>query len=369
MYGSILTDIINIIGSVWLQTSNQLHSFVWQLWGHSLELRVLDENAPHDASCVIQIIAEALERVNGLCSKRNQSFPSKLLVIGDNTVRELKNSHCLQYLANLIGRRKMRLCVMMMLRKSHTHCRLDQLFGIISRRVANTDKIHSADDTVNVLNQEMNRPGFRAFVGSSTEVSASRLNVTYNWRDQYRGQGVSVSGGLLVDSTANHCFVLMQHKGGRKHLGGKLHSGCLFPNITYSRWLFVSHVMKNCKNSLFSNEVMSPWDLPEQLQAAVNYGSWRGDINPGNTICLVKRYIADGDLSQPPLLVLPASRVEAVPLVPRVKHLAQLAQWNNELFELWKPLSWNLGSKQLVNFVWYLWWPHAQAWKQSLGCL
>ena len=55
-----------------------------------MELRVLDENAPHDASCVIQIIAEALERVNGLCSKRNQSFPSKLLVIGDNTVRELK---------------------------------------------------------------------------------------------------------------------------------------------------------------------------------------------------------------------------------------------------------------------------------------
>ena len=51
-------------------------------------------------------------------------------------------------------------------------------------------------------------------------------------------------------------------------------------------------------------------------------GSWRGEQNPGNVITLVKRYISDGELSQKPLLVLPASRVQKLSdLVPTEKSL------------------------------------------------
>lgn len=53
---------------------------------------------------------------------------------------------------------------------------------------------------------------------------------------------------------------------------------------------------------------------------SVDYGSWRGAIDDGNVVCLVKRYIADGSLGQRPLLVLPANRVQSVAtLVPRVR--------------------------------------------------
>lgn len=175
----------------------------------------MDEATKHDSNCIVQIVAEGLEKLATICQRRNQPMPSKLVLISDNTVREVKNSHCMAYLQNLCGLRKMRLCAMLFLRKSHTHCRLDQCFGILARRVANTDQILDATDTCNLLQKELERPGFRAWVGSTTEVSVSKLDATLNWRDHFRCQGASVSGGLLVDATANHVFVMMQQKGPR----------------------------------------------------------------------------------------------------------------------------------------------------------
>ena len=176
-------------------------------------MRVLDESTRHDSSSVLQIIAETLEQVSLICRRRNTSMPTKLLLIGDNCVRELKNTFTAQYLSNLIARRKMRLTGMLFLRKSHTHCKLDQIFGVLSRRVACTDSILDADSTCDVLRAELSRPGFRAWLGATTELNVSKLNAAFNWRDHFAPQGASVSGGLLLDSTANHCFLFMQQKG------------------------------------------------------------------------------------------------------------------------------------------------------------
>lgn len=159
------------------------------------------------------MIAECLEKIKRICAERNRYMPTKLVIISDNTVREAKNNTTMYYLTHLLARRKMRLCVLMMLRKSHTHCRLDQVFGVLARRVANCDRILDADDTCKVLNEEMSRPGFRAWIGSTCGAHASRLYATLNWRDHFSCQGASLSGGLLVDSTANHCFIFMQYKG------------------------------------------------------------------------------------------------------------------------------------------------------------
>ena len=51
-----------------------------------------------------------------------------------------------------------------------------------------------------------------------------------------------------------------------------------------------------------------PWDLPEILANNVDAGSYRGAPQPGDVICLVKRFISSGQLSQSPLLVLPQNR-------------------------------------------------------------
>lgn len=267
------------------------------------------------------MVAETLEKISQICRKRNQSMPSKLVLISDNTVREVKNSHCMSYLAHLVARRKMRLCAMLMLRKSHTHCRLDQVFGVLARRIANTDRILNADDTCDVLNQEIRRPGFRAWIGSTCEANASKLDGCLNWRDHFTPQGVSLSGRLLVDATSNHSFVFLQHKGSGFKLKVLFFLGLV--------WFFGDQQSRfeinGGLNALAFGRVitMHPWDLPEQLQNAVDYGSWRGDINPGNVVCLAKRYIADGGLTQQPLLVLPSSRVQCVPsMFPTVKYPA-----------------------------------------------
>lgn len=128
-------------------------------------------------------------------------------------MRELKNQHNIKYLSQLLARRKLRLAGLYFLRKSHTHDRLDQIWGLISRRVARTDSLLNASDVVQCLQQELVRPGVRGWLGSTTEVHVEKLDVVRNWRDSWRAMGISLEGGFLVDSTANHVFVLMNRKG------------------------------------------------------------------------------------------------------------------------------------------------------------
>ena len=62
-------------------------------------------------------------------------------------------------------------------------------------------------------------------------------------------------------------------------------------------------------------------DLPDALAHSVDNGSWRGAPHHEDIICLVKRHVCDGQLSQSPLLVLPEARVFRVQLKPDAKNL------------------------------------------------
>lgn len=77
-------------------------------FGYSLNIAVLDEVQKHDSSCVLELIAQTLETVNGICIEQGTSMPHTLLVLGDNTVRELKNQYCLNYFQQLVAKYKMR---------------------------------------------------------------------------------------------------------------------------------------------------------------------------------------------------------------------------------------------------------------------
>lgn len=107
----------------------------------------MDEQFPHDSSCVAELIAQGIERVAKICERRGVRMPRKLVILGDNCVRELKNQFNLLYAASLTAHRKMRCSAIMFLRKSHTHDRIDQVWGIIARRISNQDRLLSADVT------------------------------------------------------------------------------------------------------------------------------------------------------------------------------------------------------------------------------
>ena len=173
----------------------------------------MDEPTRHDSTAVVEIIAQGLERVASICHKRALNMPSKAIIFGDNTVRELKNQHCFSYMMNIVAQRKMRLFGAFFLRKSHTHDRIDQLWGVLARRISNCDSILHAEDTIKIVKDELSRPGVRAWLGSTTELHVEKLDACRDWKAMWKPQGISLKGGLLEDVSANHVFLFLQKKG------------------------------------------------------------------------------------------------------------------------------------------------------------
>jgi hypothetical protein len=99
------------------------------------------------------------------------------------------------------------------------------------------------------------------------------IEVYHAWRDAFDKIGVKVEGGLLEDASSNHFFMAVQLQ-----------------------------------------------DLPGPRQAQVERGSKRGDVRNDDVICLIKKYIKDDELSQPPLLVMTEAEGSCIPNLPEAKH-------------------------------------------------
>lgn len=72
-------------------------------FGHTFQLAILEENTVHGSSMVQEVLMRTLETVMKQCKDCHQPPPNTLVVVGDNTVKELKNSVCLSYLASLVN--------------------------------------------------------------------------------------------------------------------------------------------------------------------------------------------------------------------------------------------------------------------------
>eukprot|EP00435_Cladocopium_sp_Y103_P029075 s204_g7.t1 len=199
-----------LFGSVAVSLSCRI---LWHDLGYTLDLHIMDESLKHDGSCINEVIARGIERVFELSERRGSRMPSKLIICGDNTVRELKNQINLAYVASLIGHRKLSLACLLFLRKSHTHDRIDQVWGVLARRIANTDTLMDPHDTGCCIQAELSRPGFRSFLGGSTTLNVKKLDSVRDWKSHWQSLGVSLGGGLLEDSTGNHFFLMLRRKG------------------------------------------------------------------------------------------------------------------------------------------------------------
>lgn len=140
-------------------------------------------------------------------------MPQTILIGSDNTVREAKNSYLLSYLANLTQRGLAKCAGLLNLRKSHTHDAVDQLWGVLARRVGNSDSFQTPEGVKNILLAELGRPGLKSWIGLQCEVSVSKLNAVHAWKTHFEAEQVGLSGGLKDDASANHCFLMMQRRG------------------------------------------------------------------------------------------------------------------------------------------------------------
>ena len=57
---------------------------------------------------VLEVIAMCVEDAIETLQRRGMPQPETLVLVGDNTVKELKNSTCLLHLANLVNHHKLR---------------------------------------------------------------------------------------------------------------------------------------------------------------------------------------------------------------------------------------------------------------------
>jgi hypothetical protein len=158
----------------------------------------------------------------------------------DNTVRENRNQWMMLYMAALC-RRHFNLTSLAFLRKSHTHDRpgaqavepalglrqttcsqlaptchravADQLWGILARRLATETSLLHPDDAIRCIKHTLNLPTVRAWLGKNTITEVSKMDAVHDWRNHLPLFMVGLEGGMLVDATSNHLFVMMRRRG------------------------------------------------------------------------------------------------------------------------------------------------------------
>jgi hypothetical protein len=97
---------------------------------------------------------------------------------------------------------------------------LDQLFGILCRALQLRDTIQTPEDICCCIEEVLAKPGLVPFLGSRTKAKATLANVVMDWKALLgdtvnQGLKISMSGGLLVDATANHSFTFLSRIGHR----------------------------------------------------------------------------------------------------------------------------------------------------------
>lgn len=178
--------------------------------GWCLDICVLDESLKHDSCCICEIISSTLEKVHAIATATSRPMPTTVLLASDNCVRESKNSHVLSYLVNLCAHYKVRCSGLINLRKSHTHDVIDQLWGVLARRIARCDKLLSPQSVISVLEAELERPGLKGWIGTSTLVRVYKLDCVRPWNRHYNEQRVGLREGsdpmILLTTYSSTCF-------------------------------------------------------------------------------------------------------------------------------------------------------------------
>lgn len=84
-------------------------------FGHVLRVAILEERTFHGSSMVRELLSLVLEDVMLECERTGRPRPHTCVVVGDNTVKELKNSTNLIYAAQLVQNNCLRLLGLTML--------------------------------------------------------------------------------------------------------------------------------------------------------------------------------------------------------------------------------------------------------------
>ena len=230
---------------------------------------ICDEDVTHGASAFCDMITRIVDKVEEVCRRSGVRFPEHLVVQTDNTVAQAKNSEGNCFLAYLVSQHKFHTANMFHLIVGHTHEDIDQLFAVVLTLVLRRIKFQTKEELATKLLDSM------------------RLRIERK-------------GEELVVEILDH---MRDFKSWMAPLKIELHNA------------FGNRADIECPHS-FSYKMRR--DLTFSEKAMMLPGSRHYQGEDCDVFCCVKTYMHDSRLQQPPLCVLPASRVRGsgVPASP-----------------------------------------------------
>ena len=114
-----------------------------------------DERLHHGASAHLEILFRCLDKVMSMAAEAGCDFPQHLHIQADNTTAAIKNQFVTQAAAYLTGSGRFLTVTCGFLVEGHTHEDLDRLFAYVNEKVIRSKKVETPDDFRSALQQEL----------------------------------------------------------------------------------------------------------------------------------------------------------------------------------------------------------------------
>ena len=228
--------------------------------GYGTFFYIADDNLTHGASAFCDVLERVIEVVWVMCRGSGVQFPAHLVVQSDNTVAQAKKSLVNVFLAYLVSKYKFQTTSLFYLIVGHTHEDIDQLFGIVLSLVLRKIKFQEKHELMHALIRLMK---------IKIEAKGEKLYVEVLAHIRAFDSWLMPFGVELYNAFGTRQGIESPH------------------SFTYKLRRDLTH----------SEQRMIP-------ARARGYDGEEGDV-----FACVKTYMHDTGLQQPPLMVLPASRV------------------------------------------------------------
>lgn len=236
-------------------TAALAHGYCGSVW-------LADEALPHGASSCMEVVSQTIEKVYQRCQRDNLLFPSHLVLQSDNTTSQCKNNDFNVWLSTLVARYHFRTCDLHFLTEGHTHEDIDQLFAVILELVLRKHYWETPEELAKMIADVMSEK----FAERDEEFFCQVLQGVRDFGSTLRPLAVQLSGAFKA----------------RKDSKGDV--------------LWTPHAFSYKRRA----------DLLVEEKKALPPSTSQG--SPDDIFCMVKSYMHDHALQQPPVLVLPADR-------------------------------------------------------------
>jgi hypothetical protein len=232
--------------------------------GSGLYIFVADEDMVVGSDWICEVTMRSLDLAFRRFQERNQAWPDHLICQADNTCREAKNGIFSKLLMSLVSAKLFTACTMQFLQVGHTHEDVDAVFGLLSRALREAPEALQTPQQVCQLLQATLEP---VFARRGEEVKVMYVTACRPW-GQMLPREVKLAGAFMTREVA----------------GERVEAPHSFTFLT--------------RRSLASHVQMEVEDSRKGAHAQAS------DLD---VVVLVKQLMSDEALSQPPLVVFPAS--------------------------------------------------------------